>query len=51
MVTVRAGGALASVKAAKEYRAEIGERVALSVDPSICHLFETDTGRRVEVGR
>ncbi len=42
MITVRAGGALVSVKANKEYRADIGQPVALSVPAEICHLFDAN---------
>ncbi|MEO1551426.1 MAG: ABC transporter ATP-binding protein [Pseudomonadota bacterium] len=44
MLTVRAGGAMVSVKAGKEYRTDIGAPVSLSVSPSICHLFDAETG-------
>ncbi|MEM8630117.1 MAG: sn-glycerol-3-phosphate ABC transporter ATP-binding protein UgpC [Pseudomonadota bacterium] len=47
MITVRAGGAFAAVKAHKEYRAAIGDQVSLSVPASVCHLFDTDTGERI----
>ncbi len=47
MITVRAGGALVSVKANKEYRAEIGDRVSISVPAAICHLFDQETGQRI----
>ncbi|MDU8946624.1 ABC transporter ATP-binding protein [Ovoidimarina sediminis] len=47
MITVRAGGALVSVKAHKEYRAEIGDTVRLSVPAEICHLFDSQDGRRI----
>jgi len=47
MVTVRAGGALTSVRAAKDYRAEIGDRVGISVPPAITHLFDSETGARI----
>jgi multiple sugar transport system ATP-binding protein len=47
MVTVRAGGALVAVKAAKDYRAEIGDAVGITVPPAICHLFHADTGERI----
>ena len=47
MITVRAGGTLVSVKARKEYRAEIGEVVSISVPPGSCHLFDRDTGVRL----
>ncbi|MCB1428163.1 MAG: ABC transporter ATP-binding protein [Nitratireductor sp.] len=46
MVTVKAGGALVGVKAAKDFRAEIGEPVSIAVPPSICHLFDAVSGER-----
>jgi multiple sugar transport system ATP-binding protein len=48
MITVRAGGALAAVKAHKEVRAQIGERVAIRVPAEICHLFDSVTGQRLD---
>ncbi len=45
MVSVRAGDALISVKAPKDYRAEIGDPVAIRIPPTICHLFDAETGR------
>jgi len=47
MITVRAGGALVSVKASKDYRVEIGEQVSISVPPAICHIFDSETGARI----
>ncbi|SEK02460.1 carbohydrate ABC transporter ATP-binding protein, CUT1 family [Cribrihabitans marinus] len=47
MLTVRAGGQLVSVKAHKEFRAEIGDMVSFSVPTDICHLFDTATGARI----
>ncbi len=47
MVTVRAGGALTSVKADKEYRAEIGDGVGIEIRPEICHLFDRSNGARL----
>jgi multiple sugar transport system ATP-binding protein len=47
MLTVRAGGGLVTAKAHKEYRAAINEDVALGVPPSICHLFDSQTGHRI----
>ncbi|MBT8476560.1 MAG: ATP-binding cassette domain-containing protein, partial [Alphaproteobacteria bacterium] len=47
MITVRAGGALVSVKAHKEYRAEIDDPVDISIPVGICHLFDTKTGQRM----
>jgi multiple sugar transport system ATP-binding protein len=48
MVTLRAGGALVAVKAPKDFRAEIGEPVGVSVAPRHCHLFDMASGQRVE---
>jgi multiple sugar transport system ATP-binding protein len=47
MITVRAGGALVSVKAHKEVRVQIGEPVAIRVPPAACHLFDAGTGERI----
>ena len=47
MVTVRAGGALAAVKAPKDYRAAIGAPVTIAVPPAACHLFHAETGARI----
>ncbi|MGE0279678.1 MAG: ABC transporter ATP-binding protein [Rhizobiaceae bacterium] len=47
MVTVRAGGALAACKTAKEFRAEIGQPVGFTIRPEACHLFDKATGARL----
>lgn len=47
MVTVRAGGALVAVKAPKDYRAEIGATVNIRIAAAICHLFDENTGERL----
>lgn len=47
MVTVRAGGAMVTVKAPKDFRAEIGDDVSYSIPSTICHLFDTKTGARI----
>ena len=47
MVAVQAGGSLVSVKAPKEYRAEIGDSVSISIPAEICHLFDAETGKRI----
>jgi multiple sugar transport system ATP-binding protein len=47
MITVRAGGALVSVKAHKEFRAEIDDPVSIAVPTGICHLFDKDSGARI----
>ena len=44
MITVRAAGVLTSVKAEKDYRAEIGDGVGIEVPPEICHLFDMSSG-------
>ncbi len=47
MITVRIGDALVSVKAHKEYRANIGDPVGISVPARICHLFDSKTEARI----
>ena len=47
MVTVRAGGALVAVKAAKDYRVKIGEPVGVALPEGITHLFDAQTGARL----
>jgi len=47
MITVKAGGAMVSVKAHKDYRIEIDETVGLHVPAEICHLFHHETGARL----
>ncbi|NRB02867.1 MAG: sn-glycerol-3-phosphate ABC transporter ATP-binding protein UgpC [Rhodobacteraceae bacterium] len=47
MVSVRIGGALVSVKADKNYRAEIDDTVLIEVPKEHCHLFEAETGARI----
>jgi multiple sugar transport system ATP-binding protein len=40
---------LVSVRSDKSYRAEIGSNVSISVPKEICHLFDAQTGARIEV--
>ena len=47
MVSVRISGALVSVKADKNYRAEIHDNVSIEVPKDHCHLFEAETGARI----
>ena len=48
MITVRVNNnELVSVKAAKDYRAQIGDMVHISVPKEICHLFNAKTGERI----
>jgi multiple sugar transport system ATP-binding protein len=47
MVAVRSGDSLVAVKADKDYRIEIGEPVGFTIEPHLCHLFDTATGERI----
>ena len=47
MISVRISGALVSVKADKTFRAEIADKVAISVPSEICHFFEAGSGARI----
>ncbi|MEM9699066.1 MAG: ABC transporter ATP-binding protein [Pseudomonadota bacterium] len=47
MLSVRAGGQLVSVKAHKEFRAEIGDSVSFAVPAQICHVFDRASGERL----
>jgi multiple sugar transport system ATP-binding protein len=46
MVSVRIGGALVSVKADKNYRANIKDDVSIQVPSINCHLFDAESGAR-----
>ncbi|MDA8001236.1 MAG: ABC transporter ATP-binding protein [Alphaproteobacteria bacterium] len=48
MVTVRIGGVIVSLRAAKDFRVEIGDEVSAVIDADICHLFDAVTGDRLE---
>lgn len=48
MVTIRIGGTLVSVRTDKSFRAEIGENVSITVPAGICHVFDGQTGARIE---
>jgi multiple sugar transport system ATP-binding protein len=47
MVSVRIGGVLVAAKAAKTFRAEIGDMVTIHVPQEHCHLFDARTGERI----
>ena len=47
MISYRLGDALVSVRAPKEYRADIGEIVHTAIPAANCHLFDDKTGQRV----
>jgi len=50
MVTARAGTGMVAVKAAKDYRAKIGEQVSISIPKAACHLFDSASGARIGEG-
>ncbi len=47
MVTLRAGGAYATVRAPKNFRAEIGQMISIHINSKNCHLFDDQTGQRI----
>ena len=48
LVSVRAGTSLFVVKAAKKFRAQIGDPIGFAVTSSQCHLFDQKTGERLD---
>jgi multiple sugar transport system ATP-binding protein len=50
MISYRIGDSLVSIKAPKEYRAEIDDIVHAAVPAAICHLFDKSTGKQVWAG-
>ena len=50
MISYRIGDALVSVKAPKEYRADIDQTVHAAVPAAICHLFDKRSGK-LRLGR
>ena len=48
MVTVRAGSGMVAVKAAKDYRAAIGDQVHITLPREACHLFDSASGARID---
>ena len=47
MLSMRVAGELVSIKASKDYRAEIGELARVAIPASACHLFDHSTGARI----
>ncbi|MEQ1768200.1 MAG: sn-glycerol-3-phosphate ABC transporter ATP-binding protein UgpC [Devosia sp.] len=47
MVSMRVGGELVSVKTGKDYSAEIGQPISVSVPSQACHFFDQSTGARI----
>ncbi len=48
MINVQVGKIIASVKADKDYSGTIGETVSIATPASICHLFDTASGERID---
>lgn len=48
MISWKLGKSLVSIKTNKDYRADIGAIVQASIPASVCHLFDTKTGLRIE---
>ncbi|TPW27150.1 ABC transporter ATP-binding protein [Pararhizobium mangrovi] len=47
MVTMRVGGELCSIKAAKSFEARIGDPLRVRIPSGICHRFDKKTGARL----
>jgi multiple sugar transport system ATP-binding protein len=47
MVSMRVGGELVSIKTGKDYTAEIGQPISVSVPAHACHFFDKATGTRI----
>ena len=47
MISYRIGDALVSVKAPKNFRAEIDEVVGTAIPPDACHFFDAESGERI----
>lgn len=48
MISVRIDGVLVSIKADKNYRADIGDSVSIAIDKQYCHMFNAETGARID---
>ncbi|MEM8869691.1 MAG: ABC transporter ATP-binding protein [Pseudomonadota bacterium] len=47
VATLRLAGTIASIRAAKDYRAKIGDPITVNIPPSACHLFDATSGERL----
>ena len=47
LVSVRVGAALVAVRAAKDFRIDIGAPLHIRIPPTALHLFDTNTGARL----
>ena len=48
MASTRVGGALVAVKAGKEFRIGIAEIMHATIAPTLCHLFDAQSGARLD---
>ena len=48
MLNLRVGDGLVAVKTDKEFRAHIGDEIAVNVPANLCHLFDKKTGARLD---
>jgi len=48
MLSMRVAGELVSIKVGKDYRASIGELARIAIPASACHLFDAESGARIE---
>jgi multiple sugar transport system ATP-binding protein len=48
MVTIRAGGGFVTVRAPKNFRAAIGSPIHIQVNPRNCHMFDSQSGQRID---
>ena len=46
-VTLKSGDQLVSAKQGKQFRAEVGQRLAFATEPERCHRFDAKTGLRL----
>ncbi len=49
MISWRFGDSLVSIKAAKDFRAQIGDVIRARIPAQICHLFDTKSGERLNI--
>jgi multiple sugar transport system ATP-binding protein len=48
MISTRVAGELVSIKVGKDYRGEIGDVVRIAIPPQATHLFDRQSGKRIE---
>ena len=48
MVTAKVGDTFVAIKAGKDYRSVIGSDFSASINASLCHLFDAESGQKLE---